>query len=369
MADDLTELRVLYGDREVGRMREESGNIYFAYSMEWIANGFSISPRSLPLTDRVFRAKDNRFDGLFGVFSDSLPDGWGILTAIRALKRKGISYTELGPMTRLTLIGKDGLGALRYEPSDPMESADTKVDLDEMCGQCISILDDEDVEDIDRIFSMAGSTGGTRPKINLSMDGEEWMVKFRERRDAKDSGRIEYEYNLAAKECGIEVPEVRLLPSNECDGYFAAKRFDRDHGRRVHMITLGGLLEVPRTMPLLDYHTFLQATGFITQSQEEVVKAFRLACFNVLSGNRDDHSKNFAYLFSTAKGRYVLSPAYDLTPTPDIKEHEMSCMGEGNPGMEELRSLADAMNISRIRYERIIADVDATVRKRLSEWL
>jgi serine/threonine-protein kinase HipA len=39
---------------------------------------------------------------------------------------------------------------------------------------------------------------------------------------------------------------------------------------------------------------------------------FRLAVFNVIAHNRDDHGKNVTYLMN-AKGEWRLSPAYDLT--------------------------------------------------------
>ena len=365
----MRELIVMYGEREVGRLRKDTYGIHFAYSTSWLDDGFSISPRSLPLEDRVFTPKDRYFDGLFGVFADSLPDGWGTYTAIRALNRRGISYLDLDPLEKLSLVGPDGLGALHYIPSDEGWDSPAEKDLDYLCEECMSLIDEDEDVDLDDVFLRAGSTGGARPKINYIMDGEEWIVKFRERRDPSWTGRMEYEYNTAATECGIDIPECRLLPSGICEGYFASKRFDRSSGRRVHMITLGGLLETPRQLPLLDYHSFLQATGYVTKSHEEVVKAFRLACFNVLAKNMDDHSKNFAYLYSEERGGYVLSPAYDLTRTFGQKEHEMTCMGEGAPGRDDLMALADRMRIPPAKAEEIADTVGDVVSERLSEWL
>ena len=83
------ELRVMFGGREVGRLRYEARTAYFAYSSGWLEDGFSVSPRSLPLEDRLFKGSRDRFDGLHGVFADSFPGGWGMLTAIRTLRTKG----------------------------------------------------------------------------------------------------------------------------------------------------------------------------------------------------------------------------------------------------------------------------------------
>ncbi len=95
------ELHVMFDGREVGRLRYESKVAYFAYSREWLKDGFSISPHSLPLEDRLFKGSPECFDGLPGVFADSLPGGWGMLTAIKALRGRGADYLSLDPLGKL----------------------------------------------------------------------------------------------------------------------------------------------------------------------------------------------------------------------------------------------------------------------------
>ena len=76
----LNKLDVFYHDRPVGTMALYQNRLAaFEYTDEWITDGFSISPFSLPLEKRVFMPKIDPFEGLFGVFADSLPDGWGRL--------------------------------------------------------------------------------------------------------------------------------------------------------------------------------------------------------------------------------------------------------------------------------------------------
>lgn len=362
------ELHVMYEGMEVGRLRYESGTSHFAYSRDWLNHGFSVSPRSLPLEDRLFSGRSDIFGGLHGVFADSLPGGWGMLIAIRALMDRRVDYQGLDPLGKLSYLGKDGTGALYYEPTGCDWDDPPAADPDRLCMECITLAEGGDT-DLDDLFVRAGSTGGARPKMNLDIDGQSWIVKFRERYDPPSIGRMEFEYNTAARKCGIDVPECRLLPSELCDGYFASKRFDRDGGRRVHMLSLGGLLEIPRDMPILDYLTFLQATRFVTGSQTEVVKAFRLACFNVFAKNFDDHSGNFSFLYLEDKGRYVLSPAYDLTRTPNMREHHMTCMGNPLPGEKELFLLASKMDIPSARAKEIVTHIGETVREELGEWL
>ena len=113
---DVKKLIVKYNGRVVGYLAEVNGKIAFQYDREWQENGFSISPFSLPISNKVFVCNKPTFGGLFGVFYDSLPDGWGELLFRRLLARQGLNADRFSPLTRLSLVGESGLGALRYEP-------------------------------------------------------------------------------------------------------------------------------------------------------------------------------------------------------------------------------------------------------------
>lgn len=76
----LRKLQVLMGERLVGTIAETlQREIFFGYSPEWLLSGFSISPYFLPFTPELKRETDLKFEGIFGVFDDSIPDGWGRL--------------------------------------------------------------------------------------------------------------------------------------------------------------------------------------------------------------------------------------------------------------------------------------------------
>lgn len=59
----------------------------FEYDKEWLIDGFAISPFPLPLEQKVFIPKIDPFEGIFGVFADSLPDGWGRLLVAALCRR------------------------------------------------------------------------------------------------------------------------------------------------------------------------------------------------------------------------------------------------------------------------------------------
>ena len=106
-------INVLYDERLVGTIAEISNRkTAFEYSDEWLETGFSISPFSLPLKKQVFIPGKDYFDGLFGVFADSLPDAWGRLLLERLLKQKGKELYDYTMLDRLAIVGKSGMGAL-----------------------------------------------------------------------------------------------------------------------------------------------------------------------------------------------------------------------------------------------------------------
>jgi hypothetical protein len=82
----------------------------------FIASGIEISPIKLPLGVGVFTPSEMVFDGLYGVFNDSLPDGWGRLLLDRTVEKHGLRRGQLNALDRLAYVGQNGIGALSYEP-------------------------------------------------------------------------------------------------------------------------------------------------------------------------------------------------------------------------------------------------------------
>ena len=101
---------------EVGELVLANNKIYFKYSSSFIEKGIEISPFKMKLTSEIISAEMAPFDGLFGVFNDSLPDGWGRLLLDRSLTSKGIAINQISPLDRLAYVGSSGMGALTYKP-------------------------------------------------------------------------------------------------------------------------------------------------------------------------------------------------------------------------------------------------------------
>ena len=371
-------LQVFYNEKKVGTLALMKNNIVaFEYDNEWINNGFSISPFSLPLKKQVFIPKIDPFDGLYGVFSDSLPDGWGRLLVDRMLNSQNINPREISQIDRLAIVGETGMGALSYKPEyNLLEDKDYKEDYDNLALSCKKILNTEHSADLDNLFRLGGSSGGARPKILTKIDNEDWIIKFPSSLDDNNIGELEYLYSVCAKKCKIDIPETKLFPSKISSGYFGIKRFDRKKLstgaiRKLHMISVSGLLETSHRIPNLDYNDLMQLTLNLTKSFEEVEKLFRLMCFNVFSHNRDDHSKNFSFIYNEDLNKWELSPAYDLTYSYSINgEHATTINGNGvNPGLNDILKVAEKIGLDKKKAEKITIEIRETVRKDLEVFL
>ena len=223
---------------------------------------------------------------------------------------------------------------------------------------------------------MGGTRGGDRPKILTAIDGEDWMIKFPAYMDGMDAGKMEYDYACCAVACGIPMAETRLFPSKQCRGYFGTKRFDRIVTGRTfekrHMLTAAALLELDFQQPSMDYHSLMKLTKILTSDCEKDVESmFRRMCFNVFAHNRDDHSKNFAFLYQEEEQQWRLSPAYDLTYSNTYYgEHTTTVDGNGrNPGKKELLAVGLAAGLKKSRCNGIIDDIESCVKERLAEYI
>lgn len=372
----LKTLKVKYHDRLVGILALTNyGKVAFSYDNEWLENGFSISPFSLPLEPKVFIPNNYIFDGLFGIFADSLPDAWGRLLLERMLKEYGIQK-DITVLDRLALIGKNGMGALEYEPDYELGEEIELKNFDYLSEQCQKILHTEYSEELDLLYKMGGSSGGARPKILTNVDNKDWIIKFPAHVDSKDIGFQEYIYSKCAKECGINMTETKLFASELCKGYFGTVRFDRveKNGKKykIHMASAAALLEADYKAPSMDYHTLMKLTRILTrENKEDLENMFRRMCFNVFAHNRDDHAKNFSFLYNEGLNGWRLSPAYDLTYSNTyFGEHTTSVDGNGvNPGEKEIINVGLKAGMKKKNSIFIMEQVRECVSKDLKEFI
>ncbi|MBC7381002.1 MAG: type II toxin-antitoxin system HipA family toxin [Burkholderiaceae bacterium] len=370
----LARLQVLYrgwGESwPLGTIAHAGGRLLFEYSPEAIARGLQLSPIRVPLplggSAPASYSGPAHFHGLPGFIADSLPDGWGMLLMDRALRRCGRDPAQVSVLERLAIVGHGGIGALVFEPADTME--ETRADIEGIAAlarEMQSVASDSGEhasgEQLRRLLVLGGSPQGARPKALLRWNqvgnvfaqdhagaagGEPWLVKFPGYGEHAEVCALEEFYARLARRGGIEMMPTRYFGLGKVHSAFGTRRFDRHamaNGNevRVPVASLSALLDADHRLPALDYTSLLLATTRLTGDYRETLNAFERCVFNVLTHNRDDHTRNFAFCMD-AEGRWKLSPAFDLSFSHGPGgEHSTSVAGEGRaPGRRELMRAA-----------------------------
>jgi len=131
------------------------------------------------LSESTPKGEPRPFEGLFGVFNDGLPDGWGRPLLDRALRSYSIAPEALSPLDRLTHVGKRGMGALLFEPDVSEHVSQTEfLDLHRLADESAKVLDGETEGVFQELLELSGSSTGARPKIMIGVapDKSDWFM-------------------------------------------------------------------------------------------------------------------------------------------------------------------------------------------------
>jgi len=347
-------LTVRYNGEAIGRLNDDTGTMLFQYDGDFLSKRIELSPLHLPLRPGAFATKSPFESDLPGLFADSLPDHWGRTIMDRRLREAGLSPQNVSILKRLALVGTGGLGALTYHPADTKDE-EQLLDLKEATRFAKAVIE-ESADNLPgpQTLQEAGSNpGGRFPKLLVGWDHDGKRLTIGSNPYASNSvpcimkldmGKnlpvhlrniCEKEHQLltAARKAGIETPNHWLIEGEDKEtGPFAhllVQRFDRENEERIHTHTFGGLTHQLAVRYGSSYEDLLRTTHAITRDHRQIVQQYRRMVFNVVAGNRDDHVRNHSFLFRRSKG-WTLSPAYDLTPTPEKTEHALSVNSKWN---------------------------------------
>jgi serine/threonine-protein kinase HipA len=352
---------------EVGELVSQGKRIYFKYYSSFINKGFEISPFKMKLSEEILSSNEVPFEGLFGVFADSQPDGWGRLLLDRALMSRGVSLFEISSLDRLSCVGNKGMGALIYRPEfESVYEEERVLELDLIAQSVNEVLEGASIDLIEELYNLGGSSGGARPKILVGYNSstnhlihgvedlpegyEHWIIKFPSSSDRKDISNIEFAYYKMALAAGIEMNESKLFEGKSGNVYFGTKRFDRIKNERLHLHSAAGLMHDNFRLSNIDYGHIMDCAFKLENHVDAYEKILRFAAFNVFSNNRDDHSKNFSFLMDQY-GKWKVSPAYDLTfSSSSHGMHSTMVSGESNnPGTKNLMELATYFQVKNAK--------------------
>ncbi len=395
------EVEAFIYDKKIGTILLKDGRVYFEYDKEFKNSKLEISPLKLPLSlDGVNTNSDEHyFEGLAGVFHDSLPDKFGTKVIERYFESKNIPSHELNVVQKLMFVGDKSIGAISYKPSihklDNHKQQEL-IELNSFYENAKKIISGDEIEVVDEMLTFmdsAASAGGARAKAiigynpnskeiisgikkELPIGFEHYLIKFdflNDNQKSQDYTKLEYLYMNMANEAKIEVPNIELLEHGNLTHYLI-KRFDRVNGKAKHLHSVAGLTHCNFNVPMhYSYDELFRLTRYLTGNQQDLYELYRRMVFNIIGKNQDDHAKNFVFLMDE-KGTWSLSPAYDITyanGTGYTKNHQLSLRGKTNDftkkdllEIAKLHSLKD--NIAKEIIEQTI-DIFSTFRNRAKE--
>ena len=218
---------------------------------------------------------------------------------------------------------------------------------------------------IDEIYHKANSSGGARPKIHFKdNDNSSWIIKLPTSKEKANVGEKEYKANKLAQKCGIDINECKLIKLKSGIKLFTSKRFDINGSIKKHTITIAGLLDIDFKATVIDYSTIFEIIDLISVDKEkDFYDFFARMVFNYKFGNCDDHTKNTSFIYDDNLMGYKLSPAYDITKTPELKYHSLLCNEKEFPNNNDFLYIAKKFNLNINKCKNIINEIEKNITK------
>jgi serine/threonine-protein kinase HipA len=347
----------------------------FVYGRSYLGNpdAVEIDSIELKLSDQTYETV--RMNGVFGALRDAGPDSWG-----RRVIEKHAGIAKLGELDYLLESPDDRAGALGFgekvTPPAPRRKFNQTLDLVHLQQTAEALVldalpSDPSAAQVQDLLLLGTSMGGARPKAVIQDQGELWIAKFARPDDRWNYERVEHAMLQLARRCGITTAESRIETVAGKD-VLLVKRFDRYSAEqgytRSRMISGLTVLRADDSVSNRNRWSYVllaeEMRRVVDQPRRDTGELFRRIVFNALISNLDDHPRNHALIAPDRK--WSLSPAYDLTPAPQIsQDHRDLAMACGDQGR-----FANAANIlsqharfllEREEAQKIIADMTEQV--------
>lgn len=329
--------------QEIGRVGfdEHLNRSSFQYNPEYLESKKfeNLFPQTgilnrVPQVQLFSQFNSETFRGVPPMIADSLPDVFGNIIFKKWLETSHKQFSQISVIEQLAYVADRGMGALEYRPSKEIPKS-SSIDLTEIIAVLKKVLDTkQEVHEsalnhdaLLNVFKIGTSAGGARPKILISehkqsgeiipgdlnhdSDYNHFIVKLHlEDEVGYNREVVEYCYYLTATHLGITMMPSKLIDQK----HFATLRFDRQDGKKKHVLTASGLTGWDFQRPNdSSYENLFELALFLKVPNRDIEELFKRMVFNLIFSNSDDHLKNHSFIYDEATDRWDLSPAYDLT--------------------------------------------------------
>jgi serine/threonine-protein kinase HipA len=367
---------VTAGRFELTKDRRDDAVGRFVYGKSYLAhpNAVAIDPIELKLAGNTYETA--RLNGVFGALRDAGPDYWG-----RRVIEKHAGVPQLGELDYLLNSADDRAGALGFglgqSPPAPRRKFNKTLELAKLQEIAEALMRQEDVKteeaaQVQDLMLLGTSMGGARPKAVVEDNEGLWVAKFNRPNDPWNNTRVERAMLELAKSCGISVATSRIETVGGRD-VLLVKRFDREKTSKGYtksrMISGLTLLRADEAVGARDRWSYIlmseELRRVVEEPKKDAPELFRRMAFNAVISNIDDHPRNHALI---AKGReWQLSPAYDLTPAPQIAQDRRDlAMEVGDQGrfanVKNVLSQHTRFLLEEAQAKTIVSDMTDKVR-------
>lgn len=339
--NEIIDVRIF--DLELGRLGYDidKRTSYFQYHPEFLdsdqlSNIFPYILKRIKPVQVFSRFHGETFRGLPPMIADSLPDMFGNIIFKKWFEAKNKAFQKITPLELLTYVANRGMGALEYKPSAETPES-TTINLEEIVDVLHEVLHQKKItseKQLDNsallnIFKMGTSAGGARPKILVSEHKESgeiipgdleygnsyhhYLIKLSLGKNQEldySQEKVEYAYYLMAQKAGLTMMPSKLIE----DKHFATLRYDRQNGKKIHVLTVSGLTGWDFKKPeYSSYENLFKLAIDLKISYNQIQELFRRMVFNICFANIDDHLKNHSFIYSKETNSWNLGPAYDIT--------------------------------------------------------
>jgi len=313
---------VYFFDELVGELSQDKyGTICFQYTRDYVAkNGKPIS-HSMPLTTEIYYGNEAH-----AFFTGLLPEENMLTATANTIGTSSLNYFKL-----LTELGKEPVGAIQIgQPTaiKPFQYEEiTLEELNQFVNQNDSLLSTLYHEKELRL-----SLAGAQSKTGLFYENNRYFIP----KNGSPSNIIvkpanqrfpdlvynEYACMKIAKSLGIVTPNVRLAPTTT-QSFYIIDRYDRIfHNNEIQRLHQEDFCQAIGIQNQNKYEsdggpTFQQCVDLLRKATSvpaiEVNQFISLFLFNLITGNKDAHGKNYSILYKNNKRE--LAPAYDILST------------------------------------------------------
>lgn len=306
-----------------GRITMDRGPYIFNYGTSYLEreNAVPLYAPELPLRRGRIDPPPNM--EMASCLRDGSPDAWGRRVIINRLvgpRTAGHGTAELNELTYLLASGSDRIGALDFQhsASEYVPRVSAQASYQELLEAADRVEKGLPLTAaLDQAIHHGTSIGGARPKALIDDGDRKLIAKFSSSKDVHSIVMAEFMAMRLASMCGLKVAPVSIFETAGKD-VLLIERFDRiktgGQWQRRAMVSALTILELGEMEAR--YASYQDLAEHIrhrfTDPKETLRELYGRMCFNVLSGNTDDHARNHSAFWD---GKMLtLTPAYDICP-------------------------------------------------------